>query len=189
MKGSSLIGLCVVVLLASVAFAQDAEYVSNSKCKMCHNKEDQGKIWDVWKSKAHSKAFATLQTDAAKEAAKAAGVEGEPSEAPACLKCHVTAYDVEKKAAPEAIKPEDGVQCESCHGPASLHMDDAKKKMKKEEVDMAAHIGHPKKEACAQCHNDGSPTWNPERYTLDDGTKKGFDFDKAWEKIKHGKAK
>jgi hypothetical protein len=40
-------------------------------------------------------------------------------------------------------------------------------------------------EICVECHNDESPAWDPERYTLADGTKVGFDYDQAVEEIAH----
>ena len=41
------------------------------------------------------------------------------------------------------------------------------------------------KGTCTLCHNDTSPTWKPDRYTLSDGTTTGFDVEQAYEKIKH----
>ena len=38
---------------------------------------------------------------------------------------------------------------------------------------------------CATCHNPESPTWDPKRYTLEDGTTAGFDFDQATKRIAH----
>ncbi|MDP7639390.1 MAG: multiheme c-type cytochrome, partial [Candidatus Hydrogenedentes bacterium] len=80
---------------------------------------------------------------------------------------HVTGYDVEAKAFHPKLKKEDGVQCESCHGPASLHLPAGKKaKMSKDASDIELHQTFPKAENCVKCHNDESPSWNPERFTL-----------------------
>lgn len=184
MKCRSLFGLAAALaLVACVALvssvnAQEAKYVGNAKCKVCHNKADKGKAWDVWKASKHANALASLKTDAAKEMAKKKGVAGDPATAPECLECHVMGYDVAKKAAPEGILAEDGVQCESCHGKASLHTEDAKKKMKGETVDMAAHIKKAvTEEDCKKCHNEKSPAYKP------------FDFKAMSEKIKHSAAK
>lgn len=177
MKRYSLLGLvlvAVLVALAGAASAQDAKFVGNAKCKMCHNKADK-KIWDSWKAQKHAKALETLKTDAAKEAAKKAGVTGDPSTAPECLQCHVTSYDAAKKAPAAAeIKLEDGVQCESCHGAASLHTEDGKKKMTDKTIDMSKHIAKDvKEEACKKCHNEKSPTF------------KGFNYAEAKAKVAH----
>jgi len=176
----------ISLALVSSAFAQEATYVGNSQCKICHNKKEEGEQWTKWKAEKHAQAFATLATDAAKAAAQKKGVSKPPAEAPECLKCHVTAFDAAKGAAPEKIMKEDGVQCETCHGPASLHTADGKKfKSGDKSVNMAAHIIRPDEKTCVKCHNDESPTWNPEKYTLADGKKVGFDFKQASEKIAH----
>ncbi len=171
------LALAVCLVLSGGVSAQDAQYIGNAKCKMCHNKADK-KIWDSWKASKHAKALETLKTDAAKEVAAKAGVTGDPSAEPKCLVCHVTAYDEAKKAAPTGMVAADGVQCESCHGAASLHSDDAKKKMKGETVDMAAHIKKtPAEDGCKACHNEKSPTFKP------------FDYKERIEKAKHTAAK
>jgi hypothetical protein len=168
------------------AFAQEAAYVGNGQCKICHNKKEEGEQWSKWKASGHAKAIETLSTDAAKAAAKKKGVSKPPAEAPECLKCHVTAYDAAKGAAPEKIVATDGVQCESCHGPASLHAADGKKfKSGDKTVKMGAHIILGDEKVCVKCHNEESPTWNPERYTTADGKKVGFDFKQADAKIAH----
>jgi len=171
------------------AIAQDtAEYVSNKQCKLCHNKKAQGEVWNKWQAMKHAQAFKTLLGDEAKAIAKERGLEKPPSEEPECLRCHVTAYNVKEKAFHEKLKKEDGVQCESCHGAASLHVADGKKsKMGKDKsVDMSAHISQPDAKMCTGCHNEDSGKYDPERYTLEDGTKTGFDFKQAWKKIAHG---
>jgi len=184
MKRSSLCGLATVLALAacvalvSSVNAQEAKYIGNAKCKMCHNKAEKGKAWDTWKASKHAGAMASLKTDAAKEAAKKKGVAGDPATAPECLECHVTGYDVAAKAAPVDMVADDGVQCESCHGKASLHAEDAKKKMKGETVDMSAHIKKAVvEEDCKKYHNDKSPFYKP------------FDYKAMAEKIKHSAAK
>lgn len=172
--------------LVSGAFAQEAAYVGNSQCKICHNKKEEGEQWTKWKASNHAKALEALSTDAAKAAAQKKGVSKPPVEGPECLKCHVTAYDAAKGAAPEKIVKEDGVQCETCHGPASLHTADGKKyKSGDKSVNMAAHIVRADEKVCAKCHNEESPTWNPEKYTSPDGKKVGFDYKQAYEKIAH----
>lgn len=181
-----------VAVFAAVFFgtvvAEEAEYVGNSQCKICHNKKEEGEIWNVWSSKAHPKAYEVLASPEAKAVGEKRGLPKPPQESPECLRCHVTAYDASKEPpVPSKILMKDGVQCETCHGPASLHVADGKaKKMKKDEsVVMSAHITRGEEAKCRKCHNEESPTWNPEKYTLEDGTKAGFDFKAAWKKIEH----
>ena len=195
LKSALLWSMCVFfasLLVMPAVFAQDADYVSNSKCKICHNKKGEGEIWNVWSTMSHAKAHETLKGDAAKAIAEKLGLEKPADESPQCLRCHVTAHDAKKDPPiPEKLKAENGVQCESCHGPASAHVKDGQAfKMKTDKsVDMSAHIVRPTGKTCLACHNDESPTWNPEKYALEDGAKVGFDFEQAWKKIKHGLAK
>lgn len=193
-------GVAVLMVLGSLpqAFAQpklppeaaDWTYIGNSQCKVCHNSAKEGEQYKKWQEAKHSKAIEALKTDRAKEIAAEKGLEKPPHEAPECLKCHVTGYDVTAAAAPAKIKIEDGVQCESCHGPASEHLTLARKlKFKPEmitEIDIKATHIEPTEATCRSCHNEESPTWDTERYTLEDGTKTGFDFRQASEKINHG---
>ena len=181
-------GLALAVSLALPAgvFAQEAAYVGNTQCKFCHNKKEEGEQWNKWKAEDHAKAFANLSSDAAKALAQKKNVAKPPAEAPECLKCHVTAFDPATGKTPDRIIKDDGVQCESCHGPSSLHLVDGKKfKSGDKSVNIAAHQPLPDQKVCLKCHNEESATWNPERYTLPDGKKAGFDFKQAWEKIAH----
>ena len=183
--------LCVVMgcvggmMCGSIAMAADATYKGAKTCKMCHTKAEVGAQYTKWSEMGHSKAFKTLQSDAAKALAKEKGIEGLPEAAPECLQCHVTAYDVKTKAVPAKMVMADGVQCETCHGPASNHMKDGMKFKKDPSIDMSKNIKRGDAKTCAQCHNDKSPTWDPKRYTLKDGTTTGFDFEAAAKKIAH----
>ncbi|NIA16300.1 MAG: cytochrome C554 [Nitrospiraceae bacterium] len=186
----SMVIVAVVLSLFTLAssFAQEAAYVGNKQCKMCHNKAQEGQIWNAWSAMKHANAYKALLTDEAKAVAKEKGLEKPPAEEPECLRCHVAAYDVEKKTVPPKLKKEDGVQCENCHGAASLHVKDGKKrKMTKDmSIDMSTHIARPNEKTCKGCHNEDSPNYDPERYTLEDGTKVDFDFKLAWKQIAHG---
>lgn len=188
---NALIGAVAIVLAAGVAHAQDKkpEYIGADQCKVCHDKKPEGAQFSVWKMEKHAKAFENLKSEAALKVAQERGMTKPPHEAPECLKCHVTAYDVEAMAAPAKIKPEMGVQCETCHGPAEFHVADGKevmfKKKKSEEVDWMANLIKVEEALCLECHNEESPTWNPEKYTKADGSKAGFDYEQAVKIIEH----
>jgi hypothetical protein len=165
------------------------EFVGNTQCKVCHNAEKEGAQFSKWQASGHAKALETLKSDEAKKIAEDKGLTVPAHESPDCLKCHVTGYDAAAAKAPAKVKMEEGVGCESCHGPASEHTKVAQKlKFKPEmiaEVDiMATHI-HPDEALCTSCHNSDSPTWKEDRYTTKDGKKAGFDYEAAWEKIAH----
>lgn len=169
--------------------AADWSYVGQGQCKVCHNSAKEGSQWDKWHDSEHREALDLLKTDKAKAAAEAAGVTTPPAESPECLKCHVTGYDETAKAAPAKISMADGIQCESCHGPSSEHLKDARvlkfTPEKISEMDIRAHLLPVTEETCRGCHNDTSPTWKDDRYTLESGEKVGFDFEQAGAKIAH----
>lgn len=165
------------------------EFVGNSQCKICHNSDKEGAQFSTWQEMGHAKAIDTLKSDAAVAIATEQGLTKPPHEAPECLQCHVTGYDFEAAAAPSKIKIVDGVQCESCHGPASEHLKDAKtlkfKPAAITEIDIRAHIVKADEQTCRGCHNEKSPTWKTDRYTLENGETAGFDFKQAVAKIDH----
>jgi hypothetical protein len=181
--------LALVVQAVYAEYPEDAEYVGHNQCKICHNKPSEGAQWQKWMEEGHSKAFETLQSDEAKAVAEELGMTTPPHEAAACLKCHVTGYDEASASAPAKIKLTEGVSCETCHGPGSMHIEDGKKVafQKDASIDISAHVLRADAQLCQTCHNPESPTWDPERFTTESGEKVGFDFDKAWEMIDHSR--
>ncbi|MGE5458768.1 MAG: multiheme c-type cytochrome, partial [Methanococcaceae archaeon] len=94
-------------------------YVGVEKCGMCHKSEKQGKQLSIWKETKHSQAFKTLQSKEADSIALAKGFKKPAAETPECLKCHASGYDTDAALKAAKFKVEDGVQCETCHGPGS----------------------------------------------------------------------
>jgi hypothetical protein len=176
--------LALAVCLAFGASAADAEhdYVGAAKCKTCHKKDSIGNQYGVWLDGRHSKAYETLASDQAKEWAAEAGVD-DPQNDEKCVKCHVTAYGVPEDRLSMKFDKTLGVQCEACHGAGK----DYRKKKIMVDLDLAKSKGliQPKAEDCVKCHNDESPAWKSDRYTLADGSKVGFDFEQAAEAIAH----
>jgi hypothetical protein len=171
---------------AGTASAADHAYVGVKKCKSCHKKALIGDQYGEWKKMSHAEAFKTLKGDKAIELAKEKGISGPPHKAPECLKCHVTGYDVDAKLLPKkGLKEADGVQCESCHGPGKDYR--KKKVMSDHDKAVAKGMWEPGKDEkiCATCHNDESPSWDPAKYELADGSKVGFDHEQAMEEIAH----
>ena len=167
----------ISVMVALIAFfalpsAAQHKYVGVTMCSVCHKTEKAGKQFDIWKSTAHAGAFKTLESPKAEEVAKAKSLKVKASEAPECLECHVTGYKADK-ALSAALKMEDGVQCEACHGPGSDYksIPVMKDKAKAEAAGLVLAVGDPK--LCTQCHNSKSPTF------------KEFNYKASWDKIKH----
>jgi hypothetical protein len=153
---------------------------------MCHKKAEEGEQFAKWEASGHAKAFATLATPEAKEAAAKLGID-DPQKSGKCLSCHSTAYNFTETVQSTEIPVEEGVSCESCHGPGKNYK--KKEVMKDRQQCIANGMIYPAKDSCTLCHNEKSPTWKADRYTLKDGTKSGFDYDQAYEKIKHDRPK
>jgi hypothetical protein len=136
--------------------AAEHQYVGVAKCAMCHKSKARGNQVAIWKENRHSKAYETLASDASKKIAKEMGIE-DPQKDGKCLKCHVTAYGVDEKLLGSKYKLEDGVGCESCHGPGGDYM--KLSIMKDHEKSVAAGLVVPTEELCVSCHNEESPTY------------------------------
>lgn len=185
MKAAWVAGM-LVAAVGATAWAQSPDptlYVGTKGCGMCHKKEEAGNQLAKWQESGHAKAFATLGTPEAKEAGKKVGVD-DPQTSGKCLKCHATAYNfTETLAGIEKIAVEDGVTCESCHGPGKNYK--SKEVMKDRKQAEANGMIYPATKNCTKCHNDQSPTWKADRYTKKDGSKTGFDEEQAAKKIEH----
>ena len=157
MNSKKLIFLLGVMILATGTLAaQNFKYIGADKCKMCHNKPDKGEQYNKWKAGPHANAMSSLSAEEAKD--------------PKCLKCHSTAAIVDAKMI-ATLKPEEGVSCESCHGPGSLYK--SMSVMKSREQSIAKGLIIPDEALCKTCHNEESPTF------------KGFDFAEYSAKIAH----
>jgi hypothetical protein len=146
----------MAIFASTTLMAQNFKYIGAAKCKMCHNKPDKGEQFNKWAAGPHANAMSSLSAEEAKD--------------PKCLKCHSTAAAVDAKMI-ATLKPEEGVSCESCHGPGSLYKSNAV--MKSQEQSIAKGLIIPTEETCRTCHNEESPTF------------KGFDFAEYSAKIAH----
>lgn len=159
-------------LMLGVGVAQN-KYSGVKMCAACHKAGKGGTAYAVWEKSAHAQAYQTLLGEEAKKIAKEKGLKTAPSEAPECLKCHVTGGGVAKNVE-ATFKKEEGVTCEACHGAASgfkmLHSKGDLEKSKAEGL----NPGEKTEKFCTTCHNSESPTF------------KSFKLDEAWKKIEHG---
>jgi hypothetical protein len=87
-----------------------------------------------------------------------------------CLKCHATFAEFDKSLH-QGIKLDEGVSCESCHGPGSVYK--SMSIMKSREKSLANGLIIPTKEVCVKCHNEESPTF------------KGFNYEEYVARISH----
>ncbi|MCF7827185.1 MAG: cytochrome c family protein [Candidatus Marinimicrobia bacterium] len=174
--------MLVLLLTLSVAlvYAQEskAEYTGSKKCKICHNKAEDGAQYSIWEASPHAKSLETLKTDAAKAIAKKKGLKTAPEQSPECLSCHVTGWGSESgyklnvdPLDSKAVRTNEdlsAVGCESCHGAGSLYK--SKKTMiaitdgsiKGETVGLTTITA----KTCTVCHNPESPTYKPFDYAV-----------------------
>jgi len=138
----------------------DFEYVGSAKCKMCHNSPTKGAQYKIWADSPHAKAMESLKGDEKKD--------------PKCLKCHSTAGHTDKKLQ-LSLTVEEGVGCESCHGPGSAYKSNTI--MKDRAKAIAKGMTVPTEKTCRKCHNEESPNF------------KGFDFKKYFAEIAHPRPK
>ena len=121
-----------------------AAFVGVATCGACH-----ARAVEVWKKTVHAAAWKTLVTDG-----KAADYK--------CVSCHVTGYGQVGGSALGFTKGLQAVQCENCHGPASLHV--AAKGLEEPSA-----VRRPVPETtCLGCHNEQhSDTFQYEAYLRD----------------------
>jgi len=159
----------VLMFMGGFVFAQDYQYIGAAKCKMCHNSAKSGYQYKIWSESLHSKALESLKSQKSMDYAKANGI-ADPSKDMKCLKCHSTYHQVGEDAI-LSLTADEGVSCESCHGPGSKYK--AMNIMKDQALALKSGLVLPTKEVCEKCHNKENPFYKP------------FNFDEAVKKIAH----
>ena len=166
-----LVALVLLVVFSGPAVAEH-NYVGADSCKICHKKAEKGDQYGSWQKSRHAGAYEALASDKAKEIAAAKGIDN-PQESGECLKCHVTDYGLDASRYEKKYAMEEGVSCESCHGPGSDYKNI--KIMKDIEQAKANGLLIPTEETCKKCHNEASPTF------------KEFNFEERYAEIAHPK--
>ena len=186
---SVILGLAVSAAVARPTLrSRPSTPISASPAVACATiPKKQGEQYTIWKASKHATAYETLKTPEAVKMATDRGIKTAPVETPECLRCHAIGWDLSEAQKAEFLKPafkiEDGVQCETCHGPGNDYKSLSVMKDRALALKAGLMIGDEK--LCVTCHNDQSPAWKPDRFTTKDGKKVGFDYDACWEKIKH----
>jgi hypothetical protein len=107
--------------------AGEPSYVGIETCSTCH--EDARAVWD---KTAHAGAYKTLSSQF-----KEFNLD--------CVSCHVTGYERPGGSTVTFVDALKNVQCETCHGPGSLHVKSAGK--------TAIPAAKPKADLCESCHH------------------------------------
>jgi len=155
--------------MVSSLSAQTFKYIGADKCKICHNKPATGDQYNKWLKDPHSKAMKTLTSQASLDYAKKNGI-ADPAKEAKCLKCHST-YEKAGANLRAGITAQEGVSCESCHGPGSNYKSPTV--MKNMKLAMESGLIMPEKAVCLGCHNKENPFF------------KEFNFETAVAKIAH----
>jgi len=189
---SLLLATALMGLTPQSAQAADAEYVGVKTCGKCHKKDKEGEQLGIWQKSKHAKAYESLGTPKAKEAAQKVNVSGDPQKQEACLVCHTTGYGAPEKQFDKKFEMKDGVQCEACHGAGGDYK--SKKTMKKIREERgpdgkgtsatAKKVGliFPDENTCKTCHAEQT-TYNGKTYK--NPKYKEFKFKEMFDKIKH----
>lgn len=150
------------------------KYAGVMACAKCHQSDKEGYAFSKWRLSKHAEAYAVLSTEKGKKIARERGVQGNPQEAPECLKCHSTAQGEPAGRFMESFDAAQGVQCESCHGPGSEYLAEAV--MLDPVGARKAGLLDVKRETCLKCH----PA---------EANGKPFDFEAEVKKIDHSRPK
>jgi cytochrome c554/c'-like protein len=172
LKKIFLLTIILVFIIAFSGIAEDKkyEYIGVKKCVTCHKSKKQGEQKAIWGKSNHANTFKQLTSKEGLAKAKALGVE-DPTKSDKCLSCHAPEFD-KTVLFQKNFKLEQGVQCETCHGPGSAYK--KKKIMKDHAAAVANGMLEPDEKTCLNCHKKDNPEHK--------GT---FDYKKFWEKIKH----
>ena len=150
----------MVFIAGGALMAQNFKYIGAAKCKMCHMKPATGEQYNIWAKGPHAGAMKTLASEESKKIATELGI-ADPTTDPACTSCHATVASVDAKLIASA-KMDEGVGCESCHGPGSMYK--GASVMKNQELALTKGMILPTEEVCKTCHNEKSPTYKPFNY-------------------------
>lgn len=150
----------MVLIAGSALMAQNFKYIGASKCKMCHMKPATGDQYNAWLKGPHANAMKTLASEESKKIATEKGI-ADPTTDPGCISCHSTLGSIDTKLNASATMDE-GVGCESCHGPGSMYK--GASVMKNRDLALTKGMILPTEEVCKACHNEKSPTYKPFNY-------------------------
>lgn len=169
------IGMLGLIWAGSGVRAQEEgefSYEGTAVCGMCHKSDKQGAQLQIWQDSLHAQAFEVLKNEESQKIAREKGIQGEPWTAHECLKCHASGYEAGARVG-RRFKVEDGVQCETCHGPGSGYKTIKVMRDREAAIANGLIVFEKPEEQCIQCHNPESPTYVP------------FDFEVMWKKIDH----
>jgi YVTN family beta-propeller protein len=158
--------LSLVMLVAGVGAeplprdsSEFALFVGQSVCLQCHSSSDadgrDASICTLEPIPLHDHSYEALQKPKAEHIAALSGVPDVPTQSRICLYCHATAADEGPRWTTDAFRTADGVQCEACHGPGSLHVRSATRGEDADRSQAASRNGviqRGNRQDCGRCH-------------------------------------
>jgi formate-dependent nitrite reductase cytochrome c552 subunit len=149
-----------------------AKYVGNEACGTCHVRE-----YKTWLGTRHARTWVMLGMAEMSDRVKSHfQVEASnPQNSAICLKCHGTAADTPAEFRGPTFHIEEGVQCETCHGPGERYA--TEEVMKDIQKAISLGLRMPAKEMCLSCHIP-----KPSHAFMN---QKPFDFGAAYKNIAH----
>jgi hypothetical protein len=182
-KGDLNAAVAMLYKAQTVIADKGATFVGISTCKKCHIK-----IYNSWKKTKMAKAFDVLKPGESAEAKTKLKLDPQKdyTKDTKCLECHTNGFGMPGgyKIGSELAQENEGITCESCHGPGSkfvaIHKDAMTKKQKLA-LDAAYQAGQHKVDAksCTVCHNKRNPTAGPDYH---------FDYEKSKAQDTHEKS-
>lgn len=145
-------------------------YVGADACRECHYEGAHGGEYMQWVTSRHAAAYWRLKTDWAELLASLRPAYQDvthPAEDDRCLLCHLTSAQDPDALLSDGFRMEEGIGCETCHGPGSAYMDE--EIMSDRELFLANGGIVPDEKTCQKCHR------NADR----------FDFASWWPRIDH----
>jgi hypothetical protein len=138
-RARGLLLVTVVALPAAAPIAAEepapARFVGVEVCATCHGQPETGDQYRVWTASMHARTYIVLATgyqamiDPAARGLVDPGFGRAISERAAelgadtdCMACHAAGSEVGEELRADTFHLEDGVQCETCHGPGSHHV-------------------------------------------------------------------
>ncbi len=175
MRKGAMIGVFAVFLapLRTAAPPESPAYVGAEMCGRCHTS-----AFASWAGGDHSRAalvFGTRAGMAMMATARNRGLQV------SCRACHAPPDTVAPALFRESFRREDGVQCETCHGPGSLHV---QQRMGKVSGVIPTGLVPARADTafCLTCHRAGKPLHDPEMMRTPP-----FDMALFWKRIQHGR--
>ena len=145
---------CVVQPRLSLFAGEMPLSVGREACLECHGANQDGAVCAVPTVPEHLQAHAALSRPEAPHIAFLSGIAGPPAESLVCLGCHSTGADAGPRWTRSTFRPEDGVQCEACHGAGSLHVDARRSSSPVQPSSSLPALKGAKEATCRTCHVD-----------------------------------